>query len=560
MPGGAQGIVEGPLEVRVVRWLCILLASLVLQAQVPHGAGERTLRLQVLATADVHGQLMPEDTFTRRPADQGWAQLATLVRELQAHQPNTLLVDAGDGLQGQPVSYLRARVRPDLPEPSVAALASLGCHAAVVGNHDFDWGLPYLRRVDEEAIFPLLAANVVDGTGKPAFTPYVVQEVAGLRVGILGLTTSALERIAEPGVLGPLKVVDALETARNLVPRLRQEERLDLLVVVFHSGAGRSGAQPFEEHQGQTLAEGVPGIDLLVLGHSHSQEARTQRGVPILQPPPFGRGLGVAELDLRREGKHWKVDQARLRLETIRPGTETDPVVLSATSELRALADTYLDTRATELAMDLDGRWSRMEDSALVQLIHRVQREATGAQLSAAPSPGLRYFVPKGPVSVRALWALAPYENRVARIRVTGAQVRAWLEHAARYYQPSHQSRLYNPEVAGHDFDLLDGVDYALDLSRPVGSRVARLTRDGHPVRDDQVFTLALSTYRLNGGGGYLEAVGLKPGQAEFVSPATLRNLLLEYVLARPRLDIPLRNHWRTIPWLDRDRVLKQAM
>lgn len=148
----------------------------------------------------------------------------------------------------------------------------------------------------------------------------------------------------------------------------------------------------------------------------------------------------------------------------------------------------------------------------------------------------------------------------MARIRVTGAQVRAWLEHAARYYQPSHQSRLYNPEVAGHDFDLLDGVDYALDLSRPVGSRVARLTRDGHPVRDDQVFTLALSTYRLNGGGGYLEAVGLKPGQAEFVSPATLRNLLLEYVLARPRLDIPLRNHWRTIPWLDRDRVLKQAM
>lgn len=552
-------MVEGPPEAPVVRWFCILLASLLVQAQVPQAPSAPAVRLQVLATTDVHGHLMPEDPYTRRPVDQGWAQLATLIRGLQARQPNTLLVDAGDGLQGQPTSYLRARVRPDLPEPAVATLASLGCHAAVLGNHDFDWGLPYLRRVDEEASFPLLAANVVDTAGKPAFTPYVVQEAAGLRVGILGLTTSALGRIAEPGALGPLKVVDALETARALVPRLRREERLDLLLVVFHAGPGRSGARALEEHQGLALAEAVPGIDLLVLGHSHGQEARTHRGVPILQPPPFGRGLGVADLDLRREGGAWKVAEARLRIEPIRPGTELDPVVLSATADLRALADTYLDTHATELAMDLDGRWSRMEDSALVQLIHRVQREATGAQLSAAASPGLRYFVPKGPVSVRALWAIAPYENRVARIRVTGAQVRAWLEHAARYYQPSHQPKLYNPEVPGHDFDLLDGVDYALDLSRPVGGRVARLAFHGKPVQDLQVFTLAINTYRLNGGGGYLEAVGLTPGQAEFVSPGTLRNLLLEHVLARPRLDIPLQNHWRTIPWLDRDRVLKQA-
>lgn len=538
----------------MVRWICILLASLILQAQ-----DGPTLNLQVLTTTDVHGQILPEDPYTRKPMPQGWALLATQIRQRQAAHPHTLFVDVGDGLQGQPTSYVRARIRPDLPEPTVAALASLGCQASVLGNHDFDWGLAYLRKVDDEATFPMLAANLVHTDGSPAFTPYVVQNVGGLRVGILGLTNSALNRIAEPGVLGPLRTVDALEAARTWVPRLRSEERLDLLIVAFHSGAGRPGAQAFEEHQGLALAESVPGIDLLLLGHSHGQEARTHHGVPILQAPPLGRGLGVANLTLLKVGGRWRVQTARLSVDPIRLEMEPDPVILSATAELRAETDTYLDTLATELAMDLDGRWSRMEDSALVQLIHHVQRQATGAQLSAAASPGLRYYVPKGPVSVRALWAIAPYENRIARIRLTGAQVRAWLEHAARYYRASHEPQLYNPEVPGHDFDLLDGVDYALDLSRPVGSRVVRLTHQGRPVRDDQTFTMALSTYRLNGGGGYMNAVGLTPGKAEFVSRDTLRNLLLTYVLERPRLDIPLKRHWRTIPWLDRERVLQQA-
>jgi 2',3'-cyclic-nucleotide 2'-phosphodiesterase/3'-nucleotidase len=198
-----------------------------------------------------------------------------------------------------------------------------------------------------------------------------------------------------------------------------------------------------------------------------------------------------------------------------------------------------------------------MEDSALVQLLHTVMRKATGAQLSAAASPGSRIFIPKGPTSVRQFYALAPEEDRVARIRVTGAQLRKYLEHTARFFNLSSEPDLFNREVAPRDYDLVSGVNYALELSRPAGQRVASLTYRNEPVTDAQTFTLAVSTARLAGGGGFLEAAGFK-GEAEVVSQATLRNLLLEFVLSRPTLTIPLAGNWRTIPYLDRERVLAQ--
>jgi 2',3'-cyclic-nucleotide 2'-phosphodiesterase/3'-nucleotidase len=173
------------------------------------------------------------------------------------------------------------------------------------------------------------------------------------------------------------------------------------------------------------------------------------------------------------------------------------------------------------------------------------------------PSPGSRIFIPKGPTSVRQFFALAPDEDRIARIRITGAQLRAYLENAARFYNLSYQPDLYNREVDPRDFDLLSGVNYSLDLGKPEGQRVATLTYRNEPVKDDQTFTLALLASRLSGRGGYREAAGLK-GAAEMVSAVTFRNALLDYVLSKPTLGAAAVNNWRTIPFLDRERVLAQ--
>jgi 2',3'-cyclic-nucleotide 2'-phosphodiesterase/3'-nucleotidase len=299
-------------------------------------------------------------------------------------------------------------------------------------------------------------------------------------------------------------------------------------------------------------------VDAIFAGHTHQALQTEHKGVPIVQAGCFGRALAVLDLDLRQEKGRWRVVAGKGR--TLKPEdqTPTDPEVMSLTAELRAATDRYLDTAATNLLVDLDSRWARMEDTPLMQLIHQVQRQATGAQLSAAASPGPKLFIPKGPTSVRQFYALAPFESQVARIRITGEQLKRYLEHGARHYLLSWQPELYNREVPFYNYDMVDGVSYALDLGKPLGSRVRNLSYQGQPVKPAQVFTLALSTYRLRGGGGYMDAIGFR-GVPDLVTPAPQRNLILEHVLGRPTLNPAPTNTWRTIPFLDRERVLSLA-
>ncbi len=537
------------MHARILRWFAFLCLGLALGAQ--------DLRIQVLCTTDLHSHVMPEDPFTLQPQAKGWAKLATLIKERKAQSPHTLLVDCGDNLQGDPIAYIRHRVRPDLPDPTVTIMNALGYHAMTVGNHEFDFGQPLLRALEEKAQFPFLSANTVDtAQGRPAFTPYVIQEFAGVRVAVLGLTTSATPMFQEPSHLAGLRFRDPVEAAQEWIPRLRDKERADVVIVALHGGLGEVSSHGYED-QGLALADRVPGVDLLLLGHSHQTLQTTRKGVQILQAGAHGRTLGAAMLTLRQERGRWRLSGLRTELIPCESSTELDFQVLQLTKELRAAAQEYLDTPATQLQTDLDGRWARMEDSAIAQLLHTVQRQATGAQLSAVAPPRAHYFVPAGPTSVRQFFALMPYENRVARIRITGAQLKAWLEHSARAYNFSWEPELFNKSLFPHDQDLLDGCSYALDLGKPLGQRVRELKVQGQPVRSDQEFTLATTTYRLAGGGGYLKAIGWR-GTPEFISQAGLRNLLLDYVLNRPTLTIPLSRHWRTIPYLDRERVFAQ--
>lgn len=532
----------------MVRSILILLCTLFLNAQ--------DVRLQVIATTDLRGRILPRDTFTLQPGNLGWAAAATLIRGLKAANPSTLLLDCGNILSGDPANYLRNRLRPELPEPSVAIMNALGYHAMAVGGREFDFGFKLLRSVEETAQFPFLSANTVfASTGKGVFTPYVKVAVGGLQVAILGLTAATAAQGMDPANLADIRFLDPVETAKTLVPKLRDKEKADLVIVLLHGGLGP--CKPLDATPAGCLAEQVPGIDLILAGNGGVGQTARVAGVPVLQAGILGQAVGVADLRLHKQLFRWKVESAELRLEQPKAEIVPDPQILELTAPLRAATEAYLDTYATSLATDLDGRWSRMEDSALVQLLHTVMRKATGANLSAVASPGSRLYIPKGPTSVRQFYALAAEENRVARIRISGAQLRKYLEHSARFYNLSYEPDLFNREVPPQDFDMVSGVNYALDLSKPLGQRVVSLTYRNEPVTDAQQFSLALSSARLAGAGGYLEAIGFK-GAAEAVTQASLRNLLLAYVLSQPTLNIPLAGNWRTIPYLDRERVLAQ--
>lgn len=544
-------------------WLIAALAVLGLQAplsaQARAGIEGPDLHLQVLGTSDLHGQFRARDTYSLKPANLGWAKLATLIRARKAAQPTTVLVDCGDTLQGEPVNYVRRRLRPDLPEPSIAVMNALGYHAMVVGNHEFDFGPELLAQAGKQATFPLLGANISHrADGRPAFPTHTRVTVSGVTVVVIGLTTPETPKVLLPEELGPLQFQDLVAAAKGLVAQAREREKADVVVVALHAGLGALPGQDGDANAALRLAETVPGIDAILTGHTHQLIERDHKGVPILQPGVRGQALAVVDLTLRKEKGRWRVVGRKGHLAKPTDDTPEDPEVLALAGPALAEADRYLDTPCATLQVDLDARMAKAEDTPLAQLLHGAMRAGSGAQITAVPVNSGRIFIPRGPTSVRQFYALMPYENRVVRIRITGAQLRAYLEHAARGFNFAHLPELFNREVAPFNHDVVDGCAYAIDLTRPAGQRIQRLTFQGQPVRDDQTFTLGITSYRAAGGGGYVEAMGWT-GTPELVTAQPFRNYILGEALARPTLAPEPANRWRTIPYLDRDRVFQQV-
>ncbi|MBK8726842.1 MAG: bifunctional metallophosphatase/5'-nucleotidase [Holophagaceae bacterium] len=535
----------------------LLSLWVVLAGLLAGGLPAQEVRIQVLATTDMHGHITAQNSYSLTPEPKGWAKIATMIRQRREANPNTVLVDCGDTLQGEPVNYVQSHLRQDLPEPSIAIMNALGYAAMAVGNHEYDFGMGVLRAAEKQARFPFLSANTFHPKSrKEAFPAFTKVTVGGVSVLIVGFTTPGVPSWEPPANYGGLGFADIVETARTLIPKLRDREKADVVVVAMHSGLGTLPGATGDENAALRLAEQVPGIDLILTGHTHSLVKTQHKGIPILQGRAHGRALMTADLVLRKAGARWQLVAAQGDVVETAETVPDDAEALALTGPLRAATETYLNTFATNLQTDLDCRFARMEDTPAMQLLHQVQRQATGAQLSAAACIATQTYIPKGATSVRQFYALMPYENGLVRLKVTGEQVRRYLEHAARYYNYSHLPDLYAKGFGGYNFDTLDGVAYAMDISKAPGGRITTLTYNSQPVRPDQTFTLAMSSYRYYGGGGYKAAVGWTAApEATFENG--LRNDLLAFVLARPSLNpVPVRN-WRIIPALDRERILQ---
>jgi 2',3'-cyclic-nucleotide 2'-phosphodiesterase/3'-nucleotidase len=538
------------------KWLGVLLCVSLLFAQAAAQGvqGTQEKKIQLLATANTGAAILPYDTFSLATANRGWAKLASTIKAEKNKNDATLLVDCGDALQGSPMAYIYQKMRPGLSNPIIKIMNDLGYRAYTLGAHDFDFGSTFVRAAEKQANFPFLAANIVDREGKLYFKPFTKISVDGVSIAILGLFVPHAPNLLSTHAQMGLVAKDAIDAAKEWVPKLRGTEKADIVIVMAHTGCESPHLVPNESSTAISIAEKVPGIDGIIATQGQQQMSTRHKGIPIVQPLPLGQSIASITFSLSKQGGRWTLRSSNPAAIPLDPFLPNDMQVLSATEQARLDESYYLDEHGPQLPVPLDGRWSTVEPTQLVQLIHDVQKKATGAQLSAAPSPGARIFIPKGLTSVRQFYALAPNENRVARIRITGAQLKAYLEHSGKYFRFSHLPDLINRNIPLADYDMVGGCSYSLDISRPVGRRVSALTFEGSPVRDNQVFTMAISTYRLAGGGGFMDAIGFK-SQPEMVSRETLRNLLMEHALSKATLDVPPPSPWRTIPYLDRERV-----
>ncbi|MFJ6844690.1 bifunctional metallophosphatase/5'-nucleotidase [Streptomyces griseoluteus] len=549
-------------------------------AAAPRGHHEKRYALTVMGTTDLHGHVFNWDYF--KNADykdaagnaQGLARISTLVNQVREEKGrrNTLLLDAGDTIQGTPLTYYYAKVDPITAEggpvhPMAKAMNAIGYDAAALGNHEFNYGIETLRRFEDQLDFPLLGANAVDArTLKPAFAPYYMKRfhVPGappVKVAVLGLTNPGIAIWDKALVQGRLAFEGLEEQAAKWVPRLRSMGA-DIVVVSAHSGTSGTSSYgdqvPYVENAAANVARLVPGIDAILVGHAHLEipelrvvNEKSGRTVVLSEPLCFAERLTLFDFELVFTRGRWQVESVKASLRDSRTVAD-DPKITKLLSKEHAKVVSYVNQvvgRATETLTTVEARY---KDAPIIDLITKVQEDVVKAALAgteyaslpvlAQASPFSRTSeIPAGDVTIRDLSGLYVYDNTLVAKLLTGAQVRAYLEFSAQYYvqtapgAPVDVDKLTNAaDRPDYNYDYVSGLSYDIDIAQPAGSRIRNLTFGGAPLEDAARFVLAVNNYRANGGGAFPHVASAQ----ELWSESTeIRTRIAEWVTAKGVLD-----------------------
>ncbi|BCJ45093.1 multifunctional 2',3'-cyclic-nucleotide 2'-phosphodiesterase/5'-nucleotidase/3'-nucleotidase [Actinoplanes ianthinogenes] len=535
-----------------------------------------TFHLTVLGTSDMHGNVYNWDYYKDAEYDDsahndvGVAKLAALVNKLRAEATGaTLVLDAGDTIQGTPLATYYAKQEPITEtgekHPMAKSMNVLHYDAVTLGNHEFNYGLPLLNLWIRQLGFPALAANAVSAkTGKPAFTPYVIKKVSlgkhapTLRVGILGLTNPGVAIWDKGNVEGKLNFLGMVETAAKWVPIMRARGA-DLVIVSAHggdSGTSSYGPELPNENPVQLIAQQVPGIDAILFGHAHQEipqrfVTNTATGAQVLtsEPSKFGQRLTKMDFELVREHGCWKV--ATKASTTLNTNTvEADPKVLAVVKSQHDKTVAYVNQIVAASTEELSAATSRYEDTAILDYINKVQtdevvRALAGTSYASLPvlsiaAPFSRTAVfPKGNVKIKDVAGLYIYDNTLEAVVLTGAEVRAYLEYSAKYFKtlavgaPVDVATINDSTVPDYNYDTLSGVEYDIDISKPVGSRITKLQVGGVDVAADAQFVVAVNNYRRSGGGNF---PGIVKTQV-YNEQKEIRQLLIDWAQAKGQIN-----------------------
>lgn len=595
------------------------ILALLLAACAGGWANAAEIRLRILETTDIHMHLLSWDYYQDKATDEyGLARTARLIAAARAEARNSLLFDNGDLIQGSPLGDYVARVRP-LPaserHPAYKVLNLLGVDAANIGNHEFNFGLPFLRQAMAGANFPYVSANVMlDEPGVPreqarhAFTPYVILDrhfvdndgrSHALKIGVIGFVPPQIMLWDKGHLEGRVFATDIQETARRLVPRLRAEGA-QLVVAIPHSGFERGETPRFAEHSVARLSE-IPGIDVILFGHSHGEfpgaafaaypnvdiARGTINGVPAVMPGRWGDHLGVVDLVLDDRSGRWAVVDSKAEIRPIRDRStrralvDPDPRVAELIAAEHQGTLDYVRGEIARTRGPITSYFAQVADDPSVQVVSAAQlayarRALQGTEYESLPllsaaapfkaggRQGFSYYtdIPAGPLAIRHVADLYIYPNTIKAVLVTGAQVREWLEMSAGQFNridpqgPAAQD-LIASGFPTYNFDTLDGVDYEIDVTQPArydraGKLVAResrrihgLTRGGKPVSDDDRFIVVTNNYRASGGGNF---PGLDGRNIVMDAPDENREALVQYFRSVGTFDPAADGNWRIRP------------
>ncbi len=552
----------------------------------------RTVRLTVIGTTDLHGNVVNWDYFKNTEYDDpahndiGLAKISTLVTAVRdriaadRYAPRPLLLDAGDTIQGTPLAYHYAKIQPITGghvHPMAAAMNEIGYDAAALGNHEFNYGLDILRTFQRQLDFPLLGANAQDWTtGLPLFPPYVLKRVQvpgeqPIMAGILGLTSPGIAIWDKAVVENQVKFGGIVEQAKIWVRRIRQAGA-DVVIVCAHSGMDLSSsygdALPVPENASVMMAETVPGIDAVLVGHAHQEiperlvtNTTTGEQVLLSEPLKWGMRLSLMELDLQKIHGRWKVVDRHAQVLNANT-VEADPKVVAVLRKDHDTVVEYVNSKIGTCRQAMSAATAPWEHTAALDFVNYVQGDAVAKGLAGTPQASLPVLaiaapfrrsaaIPAGDVSVRDVAGLYVFDNTLLAVTLTGAEVEEYLEFSAQYFKqvsgtgPFTLDQLTNAPTAtapngtpDYNYDILGGftkpLTYKIDIAKPVGSRIVDLAYDGVPVAADQQFVVAVNNYRQAGSGNFPH---ISTAPVVYNRQVEIRQLMIDYVTTTGTID-----------------------
>ncbi|WP_371100687.1 bifunctional UDP-sugar hydrolase/5'-nucleotidase [Streptomyces sp. PU_AKi4] len=547
------------------------------------GRGRKPVKryaLTVMGTTDLHGHVFNWDYFKDAEYTdaagnaQGLARVSTLVDQVREEKGrhNTLLLDAGDTIQGTPLTYYFAKVDPITAEggpvhPMAQAMNAIGYDAVALGNHEFNYGIETLRKFEEQCDFPLLGANALDAkTLKPAFPPYFIKKfhVKGappVKVAVLGLTNPGIAIWDKAYVQGRLTFPGLEEQAAKWVPKLRSMGA-DVVVVSAHSGSSGTSSYgdqlPYVENAAANVARQVPGIDAILVGHAHQEIAElrvaneeTGREVVLSEPLCYAERLTLFDFELAFERGRWRVETVKASLRDA-AAVKDDPRITRLLRDEHAQVVEYVNQVVGSATETLTTVQARYKDAPIIDLIGKVQEDVVRAALAGTEYASLPVLsqaspfsrtsqIPAGEVTIRDLSSLYVYDNTLVAKLMTGAQVRAYLEYSAEYFVRTASGAAVDVEKLtnangrpDYNYDYVSGLTYDIDIAQPAGSRIRNLAHGGAPLDDAAQFVFAVNNYRANGGGAFPHVASAK----ELWSESTeIRTRIAEWVTAKGVLD-----------------------
>jgi 2',3'-cyclic-nucleotide 2'-phosphodiesterase/3'-nucleotidase len=549
-------VIKNTRTVSIASVLLFLLTCTLLPLD-GRGAASR-VHITIIGTTDLHGNIYPVDYYTNKPDNRGLAKIATLIKRVRKENANNLLIDSGDTIQGTPLAYYHNKKNNTPPDPMMLAMSALQYDAMTVGNHEYNFGLKVLEKARSEAKFPWLSANTYE-TAKQEnrYQPYLIKELSGVRVAVLGLTTPGIPNWENVPNYAGLEFREPLTEAKKWVPILRSKERADVVVIAMHMGIEedlRTGVvnpgQVEHENQAVAIAKSVPGVDVIFMGHTHRDVPSTYiNGVLLTQANHWGRHLARADLYLQKEGSRWRIYASSARTVPADDTIEPDPEILKLTAPYDQETQAWLSRAIGESAVELSAQQARFQDTAILDLIQRVQMDVGKADISMVASFNPQARIPKGSVTVRDIAGLYVYENTLVVVEITGKQLKDALEHSAKYFREYESGKtpadLIDEKIPAYNFDIAEGVTYELDVRRPIGDRIQKLSFRGQRLQPDQKLRLATNNYRVNGGGGYSM---YKNAPVIYRSGEEIRELIIDWVERKKVVPAEPTNNWRIVP------------